>query len=118
MSAPQITPAQVEALIAFECYHNAQSICEQGYFVEFAGDYSDKVQQSLGLLTLCVLVLQNGHTVTGDSYCADPAKFDAQRGRDEARKVAIAKLWPMVIYAERERLRVKGLIESCQGGAQ
>jgi hypothetical protein len=58
----------------------------------------------LDLLTLCVLVTSNGHTVTGESYCADPAKFNAETGCIDARKVAINKLWPMVVYAERERL--------------
>ena len=55
----------------------------------------------LALLTFCVLVLRNGHTVTGEAHCQNPAKFDAQIGRTEARKDAINKLWPMVVYARR-----------------
>ena len=62
------------------------------------------LKPSLNLLTFCVLVLKNGHIVSGEDYCADPDKFNAETGRIEARKAAINKLWPMVVYAERERL--------------
>lgn len=53
------------------------------------------------LMTFCVLVTRNGHTVTGESYCQDPAKFDAETGRQWARNAAVDKLWPMVVYARR-----------------
>lgn len=42
------------------------------------------------------------HPIT--NLLKDPAKFNAQTGREEARKDAVNKLWPMVVYAERERL--------------
>jgi hypothetical protein len=51
---------------------------------------------SLGLLTFCVLILRNGFTVTGESACVDPANFNAQMGRDIARKKAIDKMWPLL----------------------
>lgn len=107
MTAPQVTPADVEATIASEHYFTALQGC--------AGQESlDEVQpvdvpDCLALLTYCVLVLKNGHIVSGEAYCADPAKFDEETGRIEARKAAINKLWPMVVYAERERLAAKSL---------
>lgn len=58
----------------------------------------------LAMLTICILVLKNGHTVIGESHCADPSRFNTETGRSAARAVAINKLWPMVVYAERERL--------------
>ena len=58
----------------------------------------------LGLLTFCVLVTTNGHTVSGEAHCQDPAKFDAEIGRQTARANAIDKLWPMVVYAKRQAL--------------
>lgn len=100
MSAPQVTPAAVEATIASEHYFTATgALVGQARAPEWLA-----TPKELDLLTYCVLVLKNGHTVSGEAYCADPAKFNAETGRIEARKVAINKLWPMVIYAERERL--------------
>ena len=46
----------------------------------------------LGLLTFCVLVLSNGFTVTGESACASPANFDAEREREEAKRNALSKI--------------------------
>lgn len=124
MSAPQVTPADVEATIASEHYFTAgEGVI--GAFVagEFGAHGGDTVtvrrdtaspqvlKPSLNLLTYCVLVLKNGHTVSGEAYCADPAKFNAETGRIEARKVAINKLWPMVVYAERERMAAPAFIE-------
>ena len=124
MSAPQVTPADVEATIASEHYFTAgEGVI--GAFVagEFGAHGGDTVtvrrdtaspqvlKPSLNLLTYCVLVLKNGHIVSGEAYCADPAKFNAETGRIEARKVAINKLWPMVVYAERERLAAPAFIE-------
>ena len=53
----------------------------------------------LSLLTFCVLVLQNGFTVTGESACASPENFDADVGRKIARANAINKVWPLMGYA-------------------
>lgn len=138
MSAPQVTPADIEATIASEHYFTAhEGVAGAGPVIaaEFwhrtnghaIVDYSEQTHVGhlseekgydrrplvhrpestgpLAMLTYCVLVLKNGHIVSGEAYCADPAKFNAETGRIEARKVAINKLWPMVIYAERVRLQ-------------
>ena len=60
--------------------------------------------QALDLLTFCVLVLRNGFTVTGESYCADAENFDAELGRKIARQNAISKVWPLMGYALKEQL--------------
>ena len=113
-TAPRITPADIEANIASEHYFTAgEGVI--GAFVagEFGAHGGDTVavrrdiaspealKPSLNLLTFCVLVLRNGHSVTGEAHCQDPAKFSAQAGRDAARADAIRKLWPMVVYAAR-----------------
>ena len=110
LPAPCITPVDIEALIACETYFTAGdgfagAMSMNPEFISQAeGDRIIQPPEQLDLLTVCVLITRNGHTVTGESYCADPAKFDEATGRTEARKRAIEKLWPMVIYAERERL--------------
>lgn len=96
----RVTPADVEASIASEHYFTA---AEGVYGSQVcSGSRPSMGNESLMLLTFCVLVLRNGHTVTGESHCQDPAQFDAQVGRDEARKAAINNLWPMVVYAARD----------------
>lgn len=58
----------------------------------------------LHLLTFCVLVLKNGFTVTGESACASPENFNAEIGKKIARENAVAKVWPLMGYALKERL--------------
>jgi hypothetical protein len=101
-TAPRVTPADIEANIVDEHYFRA---------AEGAVAAWQKTQEMeppdftpLRRLTFCVLVLRNGHTVSGESHCQDPAKFDAEIGRAEARKDAIRKLWPMVVYERRSKL--------------
>lgn len=55
-------------------------------------------------LTVCVLTLLNGFTVTGESACADPAMFNAEIGRKIARENAERKIWPLMGYALKEEM--------------
>jgi hypothetical protein len=87
LTAPRITPADLEANIASE-----------HYFTAAEGVRILEPDSPLFLLTFCVLVLQNGFTVTGESACASPENFDAELGRKIARQNAIAKVWPLMGY--------------------
>ena len=101
LTAPRVTPADVEANIASEHYFTA----EQGAFAAFSPPAgADTVPPALSLLTFCVLVLRNGFTVTGESACASPENFDAEIGRKIARQNAISKVWPLMGYALKEQL--------------
>ena len=55
-------------------------------------------------LTVCVLTLQNGFTVTGESACADPAMFNAEIWQKIARENAERKIWPLMGYALKEEM--------------
>ena len=99
-TAPRVTPADVEACIASSVYFTAFDGFSASDATE---DESMATCDRLRLLTFCVLVTTNGHTITGESHCQDPAKFDAEIGRTEARKDAINKLWPMAVYAARQQ---------------
>lgn len=100
-----VTPADIEASIASEHYFTAHHGALDRDAVHVPElHFLDGLPDELELLTFCVLVLRNGHTVSGESHCQDPAKFDAQIGREEARKDAINKLWPMAVYAARSQL--------------
>jgi hypothetical protein len=95
LTAPRVTPADIEA-----------NIKRAHYFVAADGtDFtSDDRPAALELLTFCVLELQNGFTVTGESACASPENFDAELGRKIARANAVNKVWPLMGYALRNEL--------------
>ena len=95
LTAPRVTPADVEANIASEYFFTASD----GVSVEAAKSPAFCFETSLSLLTFCVLVLRNGFTVTGESACASPENFDAEIGRKIARQNAIDKVWPLMGYA-------------------
>ena len=62
---------------------------------------------ALSLMTFCVLVLQNGFTVTGESACASPENFDAETGKSAARNNAVKKIWSLLGYSLREKLHLE-----------
>lgn len=82
LTAPRVTPDQVDATIVGEAYH------------VFPGT----------TVTVCCLSLRNGYTVVGESACASPENFDAELGRKIARDNARGKIWALEGYALRERL--------------
>lgn len=117
-TAARVTPDCVEANIVSEHYFTAAEGVE-GAFARHAkypsvykelgenGLPKESALVPLSLLTFCVLVLKNGFTVTGESACAHPDNFDAEIGRKVARQNAVAKVWPLLGYALKERLAGK-----------
>lgn len=95
LTAPRVTPSDIEANIASEHYFTAA----QGVIGAGNNQPTNGPTEALGLLTFCVLVLRNGFTVTGESACASPENFDAEIGRKIARENAKQKIWPLMGYA-------------------
>jgi len=58
----------------------------------------------LYILTICLLVMQNGFTIIGKAAPASPENFDPEKGETFAFEDAINQLWPLEGYALRERL--------------
>ena len=106
LTAPRVTPADIEANIVGEAYFTALDGIEESEYAEIRpfGPSINSFEKSLSLLTFCVLVLRNGFTVTGESACASPENFDAELGRKIARQNAVSKMWPLMGYALKERL--------------
>ncbi|HML83073.1 MAG TPA: Gp49 family protein [Thiomonas arsenitoxydans] len=105
LTAPRVTPADIEANIASEHYFTAGNGRDGDGAISIGDDrFGAKTGVALSLLTFCVLVLRNGFTVTGESACASPENFDAELGRKIARQNAISKVWPLMGYALKERL--------------
>lgn len=82
LTAPRVTPQDLENTIIGEHYHAFPSTTT----------------------TVCCLILRNGFTVIGESACASPEDFDAEVGRKIARENAKQKIWALEGYLLRERL--------------
>ncbi len=113
MTAPRVTPADIEDSIRSEHYFTANQGVIGCHSAAAAGTFAEGelrpvrsvyAPMELELLTFCVLVLNNGFTVTGESACASPENFDAELGRKIARQNAVAKMWPLMGYALKEKL--------------
>ena len=106
LTAPRVTPADVEANIASEHYFTAADGYRSAPCFDPNGQPADCLPPpaALNLLTFCVLVLKNGFTVTGESACASPENFDAEIGRRIARENAVQKIWPLMGYELRSKL--------------
>lgn len=104
LTAPRITPADIEANISEERYFTAWEGAQLAYWSDSDPENpkplegEPKKDGPLSLLTFCVLVLRNGFTVTGESACASPENFDAEIGRKIARQNAVQKIWPLMGY--------------------
>jgi len=103
LTAPRVTPSDIEDNIASEHFFTAQQgvIGESCVTGKACGDSGDN---PLSLLTFCVLVMKNGFTVTGESACASPKNFDADIGKKIARANAVNKVWPLMGYELKQRL--------------
>jgi hypothetical protein len=95
LTAPRVTPQQIEDAIAEEYSFTAANALKGT-----PGESS----APLALLTICVLVLKNGFTVTGESACASPENFDSELGHKIARQNAINKIWPLEGYLLKQKL--------------
>jgi hypothetical protein len=110
LTAPRVTPADLQASIAychyFTAYQGALMGCDPDKFrdAQKLGGDPVGITTDLRLLTFCVLVLRNGFTVTGESACASPENFDADIGRNIARANAEQKIWPLMGYALKQKL--------------
>jgi hypothetical protein len=85
LTAPRITPELVDAEIVGEDYYVFPNTT----------------------VTVAILKLANGFTVTGESACASPENFDAELGRKIARTQAREKIWALLGYSLRQKLHEK-----------
>lgn len=110
LTAPRITPHDIEMNIAGEHYFTAMDGVVGSSIVDGQVYRASQVGHPpgpFGLLTFCVLVLDNGFTVTGESACASPENFDAEIGKKIARANAVQKIWPLMGYELKSKLAKK-----------
>ncbi len=113
LTAPRVTPADIEANIGIEHYFTAADgvfgfNCSHAEGNTEVEDVAWPGNPALEILTFCVIVLKNGFTVTGESACASPENFDAEVGRKIARQNAVNKIWPLMGYELKQRLHDQG----------
>ena len=106
LTAPRVTPQDIEANIASEHYFTAADGYRSAPCFDPNGQPADCLPPPapLELLTFCVLVLRTGFTVTGESACASPENFNAEIGRRIARENAVNKVWPLLGFRLRDEL--------------
>lgn len=104
--APRITPERIQQVIASAHYFTGLEGVTGAHAVHGSDATLTQIDGaiSLGLLTICILVLQNGFTVVGKSACASPQNFNAEMGRRLAREDAERQIWALEGYQLRTRL--------------
>ena len=86
LNAPRLTPDIIDSLIKEKSFHRLTS-----------------------KLTVCVITLQNGFELTGESSCVSPANYNQQIGEDVAFTNARDKIWPLAGYALKQKLHEESL---------
>jgi hypothetical protein len=107
--APRVSLADIEAAIADRFYIDGANLARGALAIAGAVSTLEQDQHvekfpSLGVLTVCVVVLRNGFTVVGKSAPASADNFDANLGRKFAYEDAIRQLWPLMGFELRARL--------------
>lgn len=105
LTAPRVLLADIEASIASEHFFTAQ----EGVWGAHPGfDPQPAPCEELGLVTICVLVLTNGHRIVGvNGGPVVAANFDADIGRKLARQNAFDQVWPLLGFRLRDTLAVQ-----------
>lgn len=96
-AAPRVSLADIEAAIAAE-YTTTLDRAFEG----------SPIHPSLEVITVHVIVMQNGFVVIGKSAPASPENFDPGKGYTFARADALNQLWPLMGYALKDRLASSG----------
>lgn len=84
LNAPRLTLEGIQGVIASEQYH---------------------VFPDTGF-TVCLLILENGFKVSGEGSCVSLENFNAQLGREIAKKDAVGKIWELEGYLLKQHLHV------------
>lgn len=95
-TAPRVSLADIESAIAARYDFTADQAINQA-----------PIAPSLKLLSICLVVMNNGFIIIGKSAPASPENFNAELGRKLAYEDAIRQLWPLMGFALRDRLSVR-----------
>lgn len=99
LNAPRLTPDHIDSKIKAVEYILPRDVCKRDNGVEIFD-----APLPLQTLTFCILTLENGFTVTGESACASPENFNEEIGKKIAYENARNKIWQLEGYLLKERL--------------
>lgn len=99
LNAPRLTPDHIDSKIKAIRYVSGD--VEPAYAHE---DYFAKEDKNTACLTICILTLENGFMVTGESACASPENFNKLLGQKIAYENARNKIWQLEGYLLKEKL--------------
>lgn len=99
LNAPRLTPDHIDSKIKAIRYVTGDAPIAYAH-----EDYFAKEDKHTHCLTICILTLENGFTVTGESACASPENFDAKIGQKLAYENARNKIWQLEGYLLKEKL--------------
>lgn len=107
--APRVALAEIEAVIQDKFFLSGAdaadaSLAVNGIVCGLSREQHVDKMPTLKLLTVCLVVMQNGFTIIGKSAPASPENFNADLGRKFAYEDAIRQLWPLLGFALRDRL--------------
>lgn len=110
LNAPRLTPTHIdETIVSVHFFTAGDGVVGATASDEDFNNLPDAERvinppQQLELLTLCVLVLKNGFTVTGESACASPENFNKEIGQKIAFENAREKVWLLEGYLLKDKL--------------
>jgi len=81
LTAPRLTPELIDSKIGATKFHRLTDV-----------------------LTVCVISLKNGFTVTGESACASPENYNQEIGEKIAFQNAREKIWQLEGYLLKQNL--------------
>lgn len=94
-----VTKASIEAKIRGVYFINAGEALKDSN-----RGYIQRDLEELKLVTICIIILENGFKVEGTSACVDPKIYNKAIGQEEAYKNAIEKIWELEGYALKQKL--------------
>lgn len=96
---PTVSKASIEAKIRGVYFINA------GAAIKASDDgYTIRDLEELKLVTICIIILENGFKVEGTSACVDPKIYNEAIGRQEAYKNAFEKIWEKEGYLLKQKM--------------
>lgn len=96
-----VTKGSIEAKIKSTYYLNA------GAALAMMDKIDEADKTNLSLVTICIIILENGFKVEGVSACVDPANYNEEIGRECAYENAFNKIWELEGYMLRQSLHEK-----------
>ena len=96
-----VTKESIEAKIKSTYYLNA------GAALAMMDKIDETDKANLSLVTICIIILENGFKVEGVSACVDPANYNEEIGRKCAYENAFNKIWELEGYMLRQSLHEK-----------